>query len=120
MLPIQCVMKNLVLFILLIVGVSPLVKAQEIIPFPDLSENHIAVYNQAVTLENHDYTLFSKDYQDALEKIDLEIEALHVQIGSESSKSNRTSLQSEKNILVKKRSALLQEAELLEDLNKFY
>ena len=106
--------------LLFCLGAVTLVQSQEIIPFPDLSENHIAVYNQVVIVENYDYSLFRKDYQLALVKIDLEIEAMNAKIGNESNKNKRTRLQSEKAILVKKRSTLLQEAGLLEDLNNLY
>ena len=113
-------MKNLFILLLLIFGAIPIVKAQEIIPFPDLSESHIAVYNQAEVIDDHNYSLYTKDYQDSLKQVDLEIEEITERIQKESNKIHRTSLQTEKTILVKKRSGLLQEAELLEDLNKFY
>lgn len=113
-------MKSFFIFFVLLLGVSTFVRSQEIIPFPDLSENHIAVYNQAIMIENSDYSLYTEDYQNALKNIDLEIEAVNVKINDEPNKDKRTSLQSGKAMLIKKRSALLQEADLLEDLNKFY
>ena len=93
---------------------------QEIIPFPDLSENRIAVYNQAQSIEEANYSLYTKDYQNALKNIDRDIQLLNSQIEGESNKTQRTSLQSEKANLIKTRTRLIQEADLLEDLNKFY
>ena len=113
-------MKKLFALFLFYTGSVFVATGQEIIPFPDLSENHIAVYNQAELTEDHNYNLYSKDYQDALNKIDHEIEMINNQIENEPQKNQRMSLQSEKVNLVKNRIRLIQEAELLEDLNKFY
>jgi len=113
-------MKNLFVLLLLCLGPVFMAKGQEIIPFPDLSENHIAVYNQVEIIEDHNYNLYSKDYRDALKKIDQEIELVNKLIENESNKVERTSLESQKTILLKKRTQLLQEADLLEDLNKLY
>ena len=101
-------------------GAVWITKGQEIIPFPDLSESHIAVYNQVETIDNHNYSLYTKDYQDALTKMDLEIETVANLIVKESNKDQRKVLESQKADLIKKRVLLLKEAELLEDLNKFY
>lgn len=101
-------------------GAVWITKGQEIIPFPDLSESHIAVYNQIETIDSYNYSLYTKDYQDALTKMDLEIEAVASLIEKEANKAQRTLLESQKAGLVKKRVLLLKEAELLEDLNKFY
>lgn len=113
-------MKNLFVLLLLCLGPVFMAKGQEIIPFPDLSENHIAVYNQVEIIEDHNYNLYTKDYRDALKQIDHEIEAVNKLIENESNKVQRTSLQSQKAILIKKRTGLLQEADLLEDLNELY
>lgn len=113
-------MKNLFLSLLFCLGSFWGITGQEIIPFPDLSENRIAVYNQVEITENYNYSYYTKDYQDALKNIDDEIKLLDSQIQKESNKVQRTSLQSEKVNLVKNRTRLIQEAELLEDLNKFY
>ena len=56
-------MKNLFVLLLFCSGVCIYVTGQEIIPFPDLSENHIAVYNQAEIIEDYNYSLYTKDYQ---------------------------------------------------------
>ncbi len=52
--------------------------------------------------------------------MDLEIETVANLIVKESNKDQRKVLESQKADLVKKRVLLLKEAELLEDLNKFY
>lgn len=113
-------MKNLFVLLLLCLGPVFMAKGQEIIPFPDLSENHIAVYNQVEIIEDHNYNLYNKDYSDALKKIDQEIELVNKLIENESNKVQRTSLESQKAMLLKRRTGLLIEADLLEDLNKLY
>lgn len=113
-------MKNKIILSLVVLGVYFPVSAQEIIPFPDLSENHIAVYNQTEAFDDQNYSLYTKVYQTALKEMDIEIEAVDEKIKTESEKLLRRTLESEKEKLVKKRLKLLQEAELLEDLNKFY
>ena len=113
-------MKKLFVLLLFCLGQVFMVKGQEIIPFPDLSENHIAVYNQVEIIEDHNYSLYPKEYRNALKQIDQEIEVVNNRIENESNKVQRTSLQSQKALLVKKRTGLLQEADLLEDLNKLY
>lgn len=101
-------------------GAVSITKGQEIIPFPDLSESHTALYNQAEIIDSQNYSLYTKDYQDALIKIDRDIETVNSQLENESNEVKRKSLQSKKAQLAKKRTLLLKEAELLEDLNKFY
>ena len=113
-------MKNIFVLLVLFLGSVFTAKSQEIIPFPDLSENHIAVYNQLEIIENQNYNLYTKNYRDALMKIDHEIEAINKLVENESNKTLRTSLQSQRAILLKNRTGLLQEADLLEDLNKLY
>lgn len=113
-------MKNLYfLFILCVVAVSSSY-GQEIIPFPDLSESHIAVYNQTEVFDDHNYTLYTEDYQVALRKLDNDISQLDERIQTESDNIVKSSLEAEKVILNKKRAKLLEEAELIDDLNKFY
>lgn len=114
------IMKNLIILILLFLGCIPLAKGQEIIPFPDLSESHVAVYNQTETIDDHNYSLYTKDYQVALKNIDDEIEEITEHIQNEPDVDQKTRIQKSKATLVKERSSLIQEAELLEDLNKFY
>jgi len=113
-------MKNLFISLLFCSGSVYLVTGQEIIPFPDVSENRIVVYNQVEIIEDYNYSLYTKEYQDALKNIDLKIQTIDRQIENKSKKIDSASLQSEKAKLIKDGSKLIQEAELLEDLNKFY
>lgn len=113
-------MKTIIILIAVNLGLCFSVSSQEIIPFPDLSENHIAVYNQAEVIDDHNYSMYTKEYEMALKEIDLEIQAVGDKIETESEKSVRKALESDRDKLVKKRLKLLQEAELLEDLYKFY
>ena len=52
--------------------------------------------------------------------MDLEIESVTSMIEKEANKEQRTLLESQKAEIEKKRALLIKEAELLEDLNKFY
>lgn len=113
-------MKTFVLFVLIFVGVLPSLYSQEIIPFPDLSEKHIAVYNQKEVFDDHNYSLFTEDYQVELRKIDGEIQVKQTQFESELDPIKQSTIESEIIELNKVRSKLLEEAELVEDLNKFY
>jgi len=113
-------MKNLYfLLIISIVAVSSSY-GQEIIPFPDLSESHIAVYNQTEVFDDHNYSLYTEDYQVALRKLDNDLSKLDERIQTESDDDVKSYLEAEKVILNKKRTKLLEEAELVDDLNKFY
>jgi len=113
-------MKNFFVLLVTCFGAASSLYGQEIIPFPDLSESHIAVYNQKEVFDDHNYSLLTEDYQEALRKIDHEILALEAQIETTTVSKNGTSLESQKVELNKKRSKLLEEAELADDLNKFY
>ena len=113
-------MKNIFVLLLFTVAAIPVLYSQQIIPFPDLSESHIAVYNQPEIVDDYNYSLYTDDYQDALKKIDLEIEKVNETIQNEANQARKTSLKSKKESLLNKRSMLIEEAELVEDLNKFY
>jgi hypothetical protein len=113
-------MKNFFALLVICFGAASSLYGQEIIPFPDLSESHIAVYNQKEVFDDHNYSLFKEDYQEALRKVDREISALEAQIETSTDAKHSASLESQKVDLNKKRSKLLEEAELADDLNKFY
>jgi len=113
-------MKKLILLVVVsILGYHSLA-AQEIIPFPDLSESHMAISDQSDVIDNHNYSLYTIDYQKALKGIDLEIEEVAKKIEIELDTEKKKILQANESELNKKRTALIQEAELIEDLNKFY
>lgn len=107
-------------FYILFTGISALSYGQEIIPFPDISENHEAVYNNLETIDDKNYALYTEDYQRALRIVDLEIEQVSNDLQNESIPERLTSLRNKKADLLKKKTALLEEAQLVEDLYKFY
>lgn len=109
----------LVLFIL-VLGISPLMQGQEIIPFPDLSESHMAVNNLSEVMDDSNYSQYTKDYQDRLISIDEKIERIDRQVNAAASTEEKMRLQTKKTSLLDERSTLLKEAELVEDLHKFY
>ncbi|MDN3642088.1 hypothetical protein QWY87_05210 [Lutimonas halocynthiae] len=113
-------MKRLFILFIFSIGAASSSYSQEIIPFPDLSESHIAVYNQTEVFDDHNYTLYTEDYQIALRKLDNDLSQLDERIQTETDDILKSSLEAEKVILNKKRTKLLEEAELIDDLNKFY
>ena len=113
-------MKNLFILLIFCVGTATSVSAQEIIPFPDLSESHIAVYNQTEVVDDYNYSLYTQDYQIALRKLDENISELETRIQQNSDDNAKASLEAEKMKLKEEKSKLLEEAELIDDLNKFY
>lgn len=113
-------MKYLFVLLLFCIGTATSMQGQEIIPFPDLSESHIAVYNQAEVVDDHNYTLYTEDYQKALTMLDENILQLELRIERNSNEKQKASLEAEKIKLNEKRTKLLEEAELIDDLNKFY
>lgn len=113
-------MKNLFVLFLFIWAAIPVSYSQQIIPFPDLSEIHITIYNEAEIVDGRNYSLYTDHYQDALKKIDLEIEKVNERIQNETNSTLKTSLKNKRSSLIDKRSVLLEEAVLVEDLNKFY
>jgi len=108
------------LIFILFVGLGSIAYGQEIIPFPDLSENHEAVYYNVETVDNLNYALYTEDYQKDLEKIDREIDEVNIELQNELIEERLTYLRNKKADLLKKKTSLLEEAELIEDLNKFY
>jgi len=113
-------MKNLYILFIFFIGAASSLFGQEIIPFPDLSESHIAVYNQTEVFDEHNYSLYTEDYQIALRKLDDDLTQLEANITTASDKKEKASLEAEQINLDKKRTKLLEEAELIDDLNKFY
>ena len=108
------------LIFILILGLGTIGYGQEITPFPDLSENHEGVYSNVETIDNLNYALYAEDYQKSLRKIDREIEEVNTELQGELTDERLTYLQHKKADLLKKKTSLLEEAELIEDLNKFY
>ena len=113
-------MKNIFFLLVFILGTTYAVSGQEIIPFPDLSESHIAVYNQTNLIDEKNYSYYNEEYQKALKSFDLEIETIEKQIETISDPDAKDRLLSKKEILINSRLSVLKEADLVEDLNKFY
>ena len=108
------------LIFILFIGLGTIGYGQEIVPFPDLSESHESVYNNIETIDNLNYALYTEDYQNILRKIDREIDDVNTELQSELIEERLTYLRNKKADLLKKKTSLLEEAELMEDLNKFY
>ena len=113
-------MKNIIFFGIFILGSISVVKGQEIIPFPDLSESPIAVYNQTNLIDDKNYSYYTEDYQKALKSIDQQIDTIENKLETASDPEAKERLASEKEILIKSRLSILKEADLVEDLHKFY
>jgi hypothetical protein len=64
--------------------------------------------------------LYTEDFQIALRNVDEDIEEINTALQNELTEERITSLRNKKADLLKKKSALLEEAQLTEDLNKFY
>lgn len=111
-------MKNLLIIFLLCLGTISY--GQEIIPFPDLSENHEAAYSDSETIDDRNYALYTEDFQIALRKMDEDIEEINTALHDELIEEKIMALRNKKADLLKKKSALLEEAQLTDDLNKFY
>lgn len=104
----------------LFLSIGAMTYGQEIIPFPDLSENHEAVYTNSETIDDRNYALYTEDFQIALMKVDKDIEEINIALQNELIEERITALRNKKADLLKKKSALLEEAQLADDLNKFY
>ena len=108
---------------LLILGLtlgSHFVVAQEIIPFPDLSEQYQLHRNGGRSVDERNYAVFTEDYQKALAKLDSEADHLRL-LRKEETDQKKIDLYNEQlEALRKKKLTLLSEAELAEDLQKFY
>ncbi len=108
---------------LLIIGLalgSHYVGAQEIIPFPDLSEQYQLNRNGGKSLDERNYAVFSEDYQQALSKLDAEADHLRSLRKEETNQQKIDLYNDQLEALRKKKLTLLSEAELAEDLQKFY
>jgi len=57
------------LIFLLFVGLGTIGYGQEIIPFPDLSENHDAVYNNVETIDNLNYAYILRIIKNIYKKL---------------------------------------------------
>lgn len=111
-------MRKLIYIIVIGLGSAVHVYGQEIIPFPDLAIQHDHATSEAIDDQN--YALYTADYQKALIRLDEQIELTRQEIERSSNQDASKALEKKKEDLIRKRAALLEEAELVEDLNKFY
>ena len=96
------------------------VKAQEIVPFPDLVEAYHQSHPEGNQIDDHNYTMYTADYQKLLKDMDKQIALVTEQINTEKEEQPLKKLIADKKALQEKRKAIIVEAELVEDLNKFY
>lgn len=111
-------MRKLIYIFVIAIGSAAHGYGQEIIPFPDLAIHQDHETNE--TIDDQNYALYTRDYQKALIRLDEEIELTRQEIERTSKKDASKTLEKKIGDLIKKRTALLEEAELVEDLNKFY
>ena len=93
---------------------------QEIIPFPNIGDSRLAAVNQTELIDDHNYSLYTQEYQEALLRVDTDIDLVKKALQKEEDPTSKDRLEDKINDLEKKRSQLLQEADLIEDLSKFY
>lgn len=94
--------------------------AQEIIPFPDLSQQYQLHRNGGKSLDDRNYAIFSEDYQKQLSELDEQTDRI-VSLRKEETDQEKIDAYNEQiEEIRKKKLALLSEAELVEDLQKFY
>jgi hypothetical protein len=111
--------KNCLLLFGLTLG-SYALQAQEIIPFPDLSEQYQLHRNGGRSPDERNYAIFSDDYQRALAKLDQEADELRSLRKKETDQDRIDYYNGQLEAVRKKKLTLLSEAELAEDLQKFY
>jgi hypothetical protein len=99
---------------------SQLLSAQEIIPFPDLSEQYQLHKNGGKSLDETNYAIFTEDYQKALSALDEQTDRILALRKEEIDQEKIDAYNEEIEAIRKKKLALLSEAELVEDLQKFY
>lgn len=113
-------MRVLSLFAFIVIAGLQQVNAQEIVPFPDLAEAYHQSHPEGHQMDDHNYSMYTPDYQKILKDLDQKIAVLGAQISKESKDEILNKLIAEEKDLKDKRKAIILEAELVEDLNKFY
>ena len=71
-------------------------------------------------MDERNYAMFSNDYQESLRAIDKKIDEITSQRSAETEQVKIDGFNREIDALQNKRDILLEEAELVEDLHKFY
>jgi hypothetical protein len=108
------------LFLIGLVFGGHILFAQEIIPFPDLNEHYQHSKNGGRSLDDRNYAIFSEDYQKALAVLDQETDQLIELRKNETDQEQIDRYNEQIEVIRKKKLALLSEAELVDDLQKFY
>lgn len=113
-------MKKAFLILAVILWGTRFASAQDIIPFPDLSEHQDYGKNGGKSEDERNYAIYTEDYQEALRLLDAESDRI-LRLRKEETDPER--IDRHNNELEKirlKKIALLSEADLVEDLQKFY
>jgi hypothetical protein len=113
-------MKKVLLVFVLTLGINRFASAQEIIPFPDLSEHHDYSKNGGKSDDERNYAIYTEDYQEALRVLDAESDRILALRKEETDPELIERHNKELESIHLKKMALLSEADLVEDLQKFY
>ncbi len=116
----QIKMKKAVLILAVALWGSHFASAQEIIPFPDLSEHHDYSKNGGKSEDERNYAIYTEDYQEALRALDTESDRILGLRKEETDPERIEHYNQELEQIRLKKMALLSEADLVEDLQKFY
>ena len=113
-------MKRVLFIICMILIGSEYSYSQEIIPFPDLSEHQDYSKNGGRSEDERNYAIYTQDYQEALRKLDEETDQILRMRTEETDPEIINGYNEELEAIRLKKMALLSEADLVEDLQKFY
>jgi len=113
-------MKKAILILAAILWGTPYASAQEIIPFPDLSEHQDYSKNGGKSEDERNYAIYTEDYQEALRALDMESDRILGLRKEETDPERIDRYNKELEKIRLKKMALLSEADLVEDLQKFY
>ena len=113
-------MKKTFLILAAILWGTQFASAQEIIPFPDLSEHQDYSKNGGKAIDERNYAIYTEDYQEALRVLDAESDRI-LRLRKEETDPELIDLHNKELEKIRlKKMALLSEADLVEDLQKFY
>lgn len=113
-------MKKVILVFIVILAGSHFVSAQEIIPFPDLSEHHVYSKNGGGSGDERNYAIYTEEYQETLRALDMKTDRI---LGLRKEETDPKLIDRHNKELEQirlKKIAILSEADLIEDLQKFY
>ena len=113
-------MKNAFLtFAFILLGIQ-YITAQEIIPFPDLSDHHDYSKNGGSTEDERNYAIYTDEYQALLQELDNQTDSIVAKRKEESDQEIIDDYNEQLEVIKQKKIAVLSEADLLQDLQKFY